>query len=84
MKKILVTLFFASIFNSYSQQYSTDSVSQKLSTYKSVRLSTDLSQINDMEKEGLKFLVRAAEMINEIFIAVSFCCTPFCVGSIFS
>jgi hypothetical protein len=67
MKKILVTLFFASIFNSYSQQYSTDSVSQKLSTYKSVRLSTDLSQINDMEKEGLKFLVRAAEMINEIF-----------------
>lgn len=67
MKKTLVTLFFASIFNCYSQQYSIDSVSQKLSTYKTVRLSTDLSSINGMEKEGLKFLVRAAEMINEIF-----------------
>lgn len=76
MKKTLVTLFFASIFNCYSQQYSIDSVSQKLSTYKTVRLSTDLSSINGMEKEGLKFLVRAAEMINEIFKLQAFAGHP--------
>lgn len=76
MKKTLVTLFFASIFNCYSQQYSIDTVSQKLSTYKTVRLSTDLSSINGMEKEGLKFLVRAAEMINEIFKLQAFAGHP--------
>ncbi len=76
MKKTLVTLFFASIFNCYSQQYSIDSVSQKLSTYKTVRLSTDLSSINGMEKEGLMFLVRAAEMINEIFKLQAFAGHP--------
>jgi len=76
MKKIIVTILFASIFNSYSQQYSIDTVSQKLSTYKTVRLSTDLSGINGMEKEGLKFLVRAAEMINEIFKLQAFAGHP--------
>jgi hypothetical protein len=76
MKKIIVTILFANIFNSYSQQYSIDTVSQKLSTYKTVRLSTDLSGINETEKEGLKFLVRAAEMINEIFKLQAFAGHP--------
>jgi hypothetical protein len=76
MKKIIVTILFEKIINSYSQQYSIDTVSQKLSTYKTVRLSTDLSGINETEKEGLKFLVRAAEMINEIFKLQAFAGHP--------
>lgn len=76
MKKIFLVLLLTTLVNTYAQQYSVDSVSKKLGTYKTVRLSTDLSHLTNMEKEGIRFLVRAAEVINEIFKLQAFAGHP--------
>lgn len=44
-----------------------DSIKIKLEAYKNVKLSTDASKFDPLEREGLKQLIRAAELMDEIF-----------------
>ncbi len=44
-----------------------DSIKIKLEAYKNVKLSTDASKFDIFEREGIKQLIRAAELMDEIF-----------------
>ena len=42
-------------------------VSEKLNSYKKVRLTADLSHLNQAEKDALYFMIEAAKAVNPIF-----------------
>lgn len=44
-----------------------DSIALKLSSYKTVKLTADLNDLEMEEKEGLKHLIQASELIDQIF-----------------
>lgn len=66
MKKLIAGFCLFALVNSYAEN-PVDSVALKLSRYKSVKLTTDVSKFSDLEKEGLKLLMRAAELMDQAF-----------------
>lgn len=44
-----------------------DSITQKINEYKTVKLSTDLNNVSIQEREGLKLLIQASEIIDQVF-----------------
>jgi hypothetical protein len=60
-------IFFTIFAFQYLNAAPKDSIKIKLDAYKKVKLSTDLSKIDALEREGLKQLIRAAELMDEIF-----------------
>jgi hypothetical protein len=69
MKKIFVVCLCGILSPVFAQKKDkkVDSVAIKLATYKSVKLTSDLSKLSMDEREGLKLLIRASEKIDEIF-----------------
>src|SRR5688500_14795648 len=67
MKTLLFVCFCAFSLNAFAVK-KVDSIALKLDAYKTVRLTTDLSKLSMEEREGLKQLIRAAELIDEIFM----------------
>lgn len=65
MNKIFILLSILVFQSSFAAQK--DSIKIKLEAYKNVKLSTDASLIDPLEREGLKQLIRAAELMDEIF-----------------
>ncbi len=66
MKKLFLTPVLALTLNVFAAN-PVDSVALKLSTYKSVKLTTDVSKFSVEEREGLKLLMKAAEMMDIAF-----------------
>lgn len=66
MKKILpaITMMLAS---SAFAGKPVDSIALKVQTYKKVKLTTDITQLDVQEREGLKLLIRASELVDIIF-----------------
>ena len=65
MNKFFIFLsFFAFQYLNAAQK---DSIKIKLDAYKKVKLTTDASKFDPLEREGLKQLIRAAELMDEIF-----------------
>jgi hypothetical protein len=65
MNKIFIFLTIFAIQTANGAQK--DSIKIKLQAYKNVKLSTDASKFDPLEREGLKQLIRAAELMDEIF-----------------
>jgi len=65
MNKIIIFLLILASQSAFAAQK--DSIKIKLDAYKVVKLSTDVSKIDPLEREGLKQLIRAAELMDEIF-----------------
>jgi hypothetical protein len=65
MNKIFIFLTIFAIKTANGAQK--DSIKIKLQAYKNVKLSTDASKFDPLEREGLKQLIRAAELMDEIF-----------------
>lgn len=66
MKKLFFLSVTAFTLNAYSAK-PVDSIALKLSTYKSVKLTTDISKFSVEEREGLKLLMKAAELMDVAF-----------------
>lgn len=65
-----VLLFSAFSVSAQTDEYSEVDgygVSEKLNSYKKVRLTTDLSHLNQSEKDALYFMIEAAKAVNPIF-----------------
>jgi hypothetical protein len=73
MKKTLIS---AVCFSAFSLFAAKDSLKMKLDAYKTVQLTTDVSKIEMSEREGLKQLIRAAELMDEIFRQQAFAGSP--------
>lgn len=71
MKKIIFICILGAINTVYAAP-AKDSIQIKLESYKKVKLTADLTGISILEREGLKQLIRAAELIDEIFRAQAF------------
>lgn len=65
MNKIFIILLI--IASQQANAANKDSIKIKLEAYKNVKLSTDASKFDPIEREGLKQLIRAAELMDEIF-----------------
>lgn len=69
MKKILAVALLTIVTSTFAQsKKKIDSVQLKLDAYKSVKLTTDLSKLSLEEREGLKQLMHAAEMMDQVFM----------------
>ncbi|HEY1046984.1 MAG TPA: Zn-dependent hydrolase [Bacteroidia bacterium] len=66
MKKVLFSIMILAS-GSLLAGKPVDSIALKVASYKSVKLTTDLSGISQEEIEGIKLLIRASEMIDIIF-----------------
>jgi len=66
MKKLFLVCLCAFTAQVFAEK-KVDSIAMKLAAYKSVKLTTDLSSLSQEEKEGIKQLIRAAQMIDQIF-----------------
>jgi hypothetical protein len=66
--RLLIVTFFFSLFVKLQAQSNIDSIFiEKINQYKNVELSVNLSQVDRREIEGLKYLIRASRLIDEIF-----------------
>src|SRR5689334_17688778 len=59
-------ILFLSAFAAHAET-SKDTVAKRLEGYKSVKLTTDLSTLTREQREGLKFLIMAAQKMDEAF-----------------
>lgn len=66
MKSIILSLTFICTAGLFAAK-PVDSVALKLATYKKVKLTTDLSKLTIEEREGIKMLIKAAEMADMAF-----------------
>lgn len=66
MKKLALAIILLSLNQAFAAEVK-DSIKIKLSAYKSVKLTADLGKLSILEREGLKQLIRAAELMDEIF-----------------
>lgn len=66
MRKLVFIILLSAIQPVFSAQVK-DSIKIKLAAYKTVKLTADLSKVNLLEREGLKQLIRAAELMDEAF-----------------
>lgn len=71
MKNLLLSVSFACAVVAHAGK-PVDSVALKLASYKKVKLTADLSKVDQEEREGLKLLIRAAEMIDMAFKAQAY------------
>ncbi len=67
MKKLLIACLTCIVTGTFAQKKEVDSIAIKLAAYKTVRLTTDISKMSMEEREGLKHLIKAAEMVDQIF-----------------
>jgi hypothetical protein len=65
MNKIFIFLLL--LASQLANAANKDSIKIKLEAYKNVKLSADVSKFDPLEREGLKQLIRAAELMDEIF-----------------
>lgn len=66
MKRLFLIPVLALSFKAFSAK-PIDSVALKLSTYKKVSLTTDISKFSVEEREGIRLLMKAAEMMDMAF-----------------
>ena len=66
MKSLILSISFACFASAFAAK-PVDSVALKLATYKKVKLTSDLSKLSMEEREGLKLLIKAAEMVDIAF-----------------
>jgi hypothetical protein len=66
MKKLFLTCLCAFAAHAYAEK-KVDSIALKLSAYKSVKLTADIGNLSMEDREGLKHLIKAAELIDQIF-----------------
>lgn len=66
MKSIILSLSFICSSALFAAK-PVDSVALKLATYKKVKLTSDLSKLSTEEREGVKLLIKAAEMVDMAF-----------------
>lgn len=66
MKSFILSITMACAASAFAAK-PVDSVALKLATYKKVKLTTDLSDLSMEEREGIKLLIKAAEMVDIAF-----------------
>lgn len=71
MKSIILSLSFICTTAIFAAK-PVDSIALKLATYKKVKLTSDLSKLGPEEREGVKLLIRAAEMVDMAFRAQAY------------
>ena len=67
LKKIVYLLLLLSISNQLYAQTHRDSIEKRLNAYKKVVLNSDISTLTQDQRRGLKFLILAAQEMNELF-----------------
>lgn len=70
MRRILITALFTGAFiQAYSQLKPVEGfdAARKLAAYKTVRLTTDLSKLDENEKAALVYMIKAAQYADSIF-----------------
>lgn len=71
MKKIVLMLF-ALLALTVKAQVSKNEIAKRLGSYKVVKLTTDLSGLSPYQKEGLKHLLDAAKVMDDLFYQQSY------------
>ncbi|MES2618181.1 MAG: Zn-dependent hydrolase [Bacteroidota bacterium] len=70
--KVISTIVLLLLVSNVHSQTLNDTIAKRLSSYKSVKLTADLSAFSDQEKEGIRMLIRAARAIDQIFWVQSY------------
>jgi hypothetical protein len=67
MQKSILLFSIIFLFLNLNAQKTKDDIQRKINQYKVVKLEVALPEISNMEREGLRCLIRAAKEVNDIF-----------------
>lgn len=70
--KVISTIVLLLSVSNVRSQTLNDTIAKRLSGYKSVKLTSDLSSFTDQEKEGIRLLINAAKAVDKIFWVQSY------------